>query len=84
MARDRGHEVLFTTPYYSDLQPIDLVWAAIKGNMGKIVDNVDNVIKKFVQEIDDSDDDEFELEIESKNGRDTVSDISAITDSDCE
>ena len=117
MARDRGHEVLFTPPHFSDLQPIELVWASIKGNvassydkystfqdvhnrllsqfdhlrseqgasdMRKIVDHVDDMINKFIQEIDDSDGDEVDLEIESNNGSDTVSDNSTITDSDCE
>ena len=29
------HRVLFTPPYHSDLQPIELVWALIKGNIGR-------------------------------------------------
>lgn len=35
LARDLGHEVLFTPPRYSDLQPIELVWAHIKGAVGR-------------------------------------------------
>jgi transposase len=29
-----GHPVLFTPAYHSDLQPIELVWALVKGNVG--------------------------------------------------
>ncbi len=28
-------QVAFTAPYHSDLQPIELVWALIKGNVGR-------------------------------------------------
>lgn len=31
LARAAGHEVLFTPPCYSDLQPIELLWAKVKG-----------------------------------------------------
>ena len=34
MAEEQGHRVLFTPPYHSDLQPIELVWALVKGNVG--------------------------------------------------
>ncbi|RHY24645.1 hypothetical protein DYB32_008758 [Aphanomyces invadans] len=34
MARDRGHDVLFTPPHHSDLQPIEMVWAKVKGDVG--------------------------------------------------
>lgn len=30
-----GHKVLFTPPYYSDLQPVELVWAHVKGYVGR-------------------------------------------------
>ena len=30
-----GHEVLMTPPYHSDLQPIELLWAKLKGNIGR-------------------------------------------------
>lgn len=30
-AEEKGHLVLFTPPYHSDLQPIELVWAQVKG-----------------------------------------------------
>ena len=35
LAEEAGHRVLFTPPYHSDLQPIELVWARIKGNIGR-------------------------------------------------
>jgi transposase len=30
-----GHQVLFTPPHHSDFQPIELLWAKIKGNIGR-------------------------------------------------
>ena len=35
MAEDEGHEVLFTPPHFSDLQPIETVWAIVKGIVGR-------------------------------------------------
>ena len=35
LAEEAGHRMLFTPPYHSDLQPIKLVWARIKGNIGR-------------------------------------------------
>ena len=35
IAEAEGHCVLFTPPYHSDLQPIELLWAFIKGNIGR-------------------------------------------------
>jgi hypothetical protein len=35
MAQSEGHEVLFTPPHYSDLQPIETVWAVVKGEVGR-------------------------------------------------
>lgn len=34
-AEEAGHRVIFTPPHYSDLQPIELVWARVKGNIGR-------------------------------------------------
>ena len=34
MAEARGHEVLYSPPHHSDLQPIELVWAVVKGAVG--------------------------------------------------
>jgi hypothetical protein len=31
LAEEGGHTVLFTPAYHSDLQPIELVWALVKG-----------------------------------------------------
>ena len=35
VAKDAGHQLLLTPPYHSDLQPIELVWAKVKGNVGR-------------------------------------------------
>lgn len=35
VCEEKGHKVLFTPPRYSDLQPIELVWANIKYNIGR-------------------------------------------------
>ncbi len=38
IAEEAGHKVLLTPPYHSDLQPIELVWAHIKGPiMGAVI-----------------------------------------------
>jgi transposase len=33
------HKILFTPPYHSDLQPIELVWALVKGNVARLYSN---------------------------------------------
>ena len=35
LADENGHEVLFTPPHHSDLQPIELVWAKIKSSIDR-------------------------------------------------
>jgi hypothetical protein len=35
LAEEQGHKVVYTAPYHSDLQPMELVWALIKGNVGR-------------------------------------------------
>ena len=35
MALERGHEVMYSPPHHSDLQPIELVWAVVKGEVGR-------------------------------------------------
>jgi len=35
IAEAHGHKVLPTVPYHSDLQPIELVWAQVKGGVGR-------------------------------------------------
>ena len=35
MAERAGHTVMFTPPRYSDLQPIELVWAIMKQGIGQ-------------------------------------------------
>lgn len=43
LATEMGHKVLFTPPYHSDLQPIELVWARVKGNIGRQYSNESNL-----------------------------------------
>lgn len=38
-ADEAGHQVLWTPPGFSDLQPIELAWARIKGNVGRQYDD---------------------------------------------
>ncbi|ETV77497.1 hypothetical protein H257_08907 [Aphanomyces astaci] len=35
MAALKGHRVVLTSPHHSDLQPIELVWAIVKGQVGR-------------------------------------------------
>jgi transposase len=35
MAEDAGHTVVWSPPHHSDLQPIELVWANVKGTVGR-------------------------------------------------
>ncbi len=35
LAEAEGHQVIFTPPHYSDLQPIELVWAKINNSIAK-------------------------------------------------
>ena len=35
MAEAEGHKILFSPPHHSDLQPIELVWANVKRNLGR-------------------------------------------------
>lgn len=39
LAKEKGHEVLLTPPYHSDLQPIELLWAMVKGTVGRQYNN---------------------------------------------
>ncbi|OAF63775.1 hypothetical protein A3Q56_08519 [Intoshia linei] len=52
MAEKQGHSVMFTPPYHSDLQPIELIWAIIKGEVGKQYDvntNFNDVLLRLNQ-----------------------------------
>ena len=33
-----GHQLIFTPPHFSDLQPIEMVWACVKGEVGRAYD----------------------------------------------
>jgi len=35
MARAAGHDVWYSPPYHSDLQPIELIWAVVKNEVGR-------------------------------------------------
>ena len=35
MAKAEGHEVIFSPPHYSDLQPINIMWVNVKGEVGQ-------------------------------------------------
>ncbi|RQM31148.1 hypothetical protein B5M09_005203 [Aphanomyces astaci] len=35
MAKSRGHTVVYTPPHHSNLQPIETVWAIVKGAVGR-------------------------------------------------
>ena len=43
MAEAEGHIVLFTPPHHSDLQPIELVWAIVKGEVGRQYDEATTI-----------------------------------------
>ncbi|EGD82669.1 hypothetical protein PTSG_03330 [Salpingoeca rosetta] len=53
MAEDAGHEVLWTPPHYSDLQPIEIVWANVKGDVGRQY-NYDTTFKDVRQRLDEA------------------------------
>jgi len=48
IAAQYGHKVVFTPPYHSDLQPIELLWAHVKRAVGRQYDDQTNL--KLVQE----------------------------------
>ncbi len=39
LAESKGHKVLFQPPHHSDLQPIELIWANVKGDVAKKYDS---------------------------------------------
>lgn len=56
MVQEAGHELIFSPPHYSDLQPIEIVWALAKGAVGrqysletKIGDTYDRLLEAFAQ-----------------------------------
>ena len=38
LGKQHGHEVLYTPPYHCDLQPIEMVWSLVKGEVGRQYD----------------------------------------------
>ena len=35
IAEENSHGIIFAPPYHSDLQPIEILWAVVKGNIGR-------------------------------------------------
>jgi hypothetical protein len=60
LAEVGGHTILFSTPaYHSDLQPIELVWALVKGNVGRQYSNqttLDLVYERLMHEFNQLED----------------------------
>jgi hypothetical protein len=59
LAEEGGHTVLFTPAYHSDLQPIELVWALIKGNVGRQYSNqtaLDLIYERLMHEFNQLED----------------------------
>jgi transposase len=56
LAKKGNHKILFTPPYHSDLQPIELVWALVKGNIARLYSNgrtMDQLEKQLKDEFKD-------------------------------
>jgi transposase len=59
LAEEGGHTVLFTPAYHSDLLPIELVWAMVKGNVGRQYSNqttLDMVYERLMHEFNQLED----------------------------
>ncbi len=39
LTQEEGHEIIFTPPHFSDLQPIELLWARVKGKIAGCYNN---------------------------------------------
>eukprot|EP00977_Amphora_coffeiformis_P005207 scaffold1117_cov167-Amphora_coffeaeformis.AAC.1 len=52
LAEQQGHRVLFQPPHHSDLQPIELLWAKLKGNIGRQY-NSDTTMVVLKQRLDE-------------------------------
>jgi transposase len=51
LAKKGNHKILFTPPYHSDLQPIELLWAKIKGNVARLYSN-GRTIEELKEQLD--------------------------------
>jgi hypothetical protein len=49
LAEEQGHRVLFTPPYHSDIQPIELLWARIKGEVGRQYSNSSTLAQVYIR-----------------------------------
>jgi hypothetical protein len=59
LAEAGGHTVLFTLAYHCDLQPIEFVWALVKGNVGHQYSNqttLDMVYERLMHEFNQLED----------------------------
>ena len=52
LAEEKGHRVLFQPPCHSDFQPIELLWAKLKGNIGRKYDS-NTTMKVLKQRLDE-------------------------------
>ncbi|ETV75133.1 hypothetical protein H257_10699 [Aphanomyces astaci] len=43
MAQARGHHIVYAAPGFSELQPIELIWANVKGTVGRAYTNRHNI-----------------------------------------
>jgi hypothetical protein len=59
LAEEGGQTVLFTPAYHSDLQPIELVWSLVKGNVGRQFSNqttLDLIYERLMHELNQLED----------------------------
>jgi transposase len=55
LAEKQGHTVLFIPPYHNDLQPMEYVWALIKGNIDRqfsVNSTLEIVYRQLLKEFD--------------------------------
>ena len=52
LAREAGHRVLWQPPHHSDFQPIELLWAKLKGNIGRQY-SINTTMSVLKQRLDD-------------------------------
>ena len=69
IAKENSHDILFTPPYHSELQPIEILWAVVKGNIGR-----EHYLVRSFQEVEEKLNAEFLL-IQSEKGESTIKGI---------
>ncbi|OAF63781.1 hypothetical protein A3Q56_08514 [Intoshia linei] len=50
MAKEKRHEVVYSPPYNSDLNPIEIIWAIVKTQVGRQYDTTSN-FKKVLEKL---------------------------------